>query len=978
MYFGNSMTTAFSGCALNDIVLFQGKDEIGGMVGSEDVAIELQGSSFDKDIRTNVHEISQINNKEFQFKGNGKKNDQRTLLNHAKFLESFESTQDKDGSKHFQSNLAYDCKSKKQEEARKWFQRNKKYTKKEMLKISFKSLEKYFAVLSKKIEEISFVSDNLKFEKSKSVLLQNDVKQFELKIADMTKALDEMSIARNEENKQYKFVNEELRAKMDAQGEKWHQEMKAIELEYEECRRRKKLEMESIVKERKEQEMQVTRLVNNLKREKEENEMILQKQIEYLKERITDAKKDKEKAELQIAKMNDENKNKNENAREIERLEFLLKRKEAENINLSEKLMTVEQECNLSITNLREEILFKDTQLIEVKERYENQLKIVQLFEKTFSEKETHVNVPNTNCNRCIHEELENLRGVNDRVDEKFGKCRKSKAFDSGFEKSTKNHQHFIDSMMNHSLEGKVSTSATKADSIQKFAVLKVEDIWEEQILCHESNVEKLKEMQSLRKNLITTREQLEKAIEENLELKNSIKNDAKVKENRWKELLNKQIFEMQRKEDQIDNLKLELLKNRQEVNSLSKQLRKCMLIQKGKEKEIQLLNVTVKTENGEDYCCVTMESMRNFEMHIRKLREENKYLLRHCDKVEERVNELQKETHIGKKVNNELAAREKMLEESCADLKSEVNSKNSCLRKLKETLRDVEKRYEDGKEEIKDKNCEVSMYKNKLKKMEKRQLEMDDAKKSAECENSVILKKSLETERDLQKSLDMIYQMKLRYENVEEKFKEQEENINKLSDDLILKENEIKSLNGRVKILDSEKESLLIDLEDLRRHKDEWTSKLESKTEKYRDEINEFEMKIGSIEEELAKERKECKERQKEIDQLKTEIKEYEHKMVNMVGQSDLDLIQNELSEMKNENKLLKEEMNELENEKKEVGEKLVILHTDNEELDSRSRELQNEINQLFDELKEKDKEMVEKENLLKDLKEKLEAKSR
>ena len=960
-------------------------------VKSEDVIVELE-KSLPKRKKENQNESEKQAN--VKVKGDGKEADRGILLNHLKFLDSFQERNDEDA-----NNTAEKLQFFAEEgTTAKWWKRQRKLSKKELLKISLQSLEKYYNVVLNKIEEINRFSDDLRNEKTNNFALQDNLEQSDIRITEMMEALDEISKAKSEEQQKHKATIQQMRDGMDCEAKKWRSEVENLKLEKkkcrddiatlrtdkEECRRRNKNAIEEILKESSEEKKKVVKVMNKLKEDKEKNEKYLKMEINRKNEEIEDAKLEKARLENVVKELSQYNQGKNVGKYEkaIKRLESLLKEKELEIVNLSEKLMTLEDSSNNIIRNLREELLLKEKQLIEVRERYENQFMIAKLFEKTFSEHENVVELPKSACNRCNHENVENNKteneGRNGMMEEKkhcFEKGEINNNINS-LEASSTKHKHFIDSMTKQDLDSKVSTS--QGDSIKTFAILKVEDIWEEQILCHQSNVEKLKEMQNMRKDLIQTRRQLETVMQENLELKEGINRDMKIRENRWKELVNKQIFEMQRKDEEIDNLKLELLRSKQESSSLSKQLQKSLMVQRSKEKEIELLNVTVQAERNEEYCTMSTESMANFKLQMKKLKEENTYLLAHCDKLEGKMEESNRALEKSKKISDDAKGRENAMEETYAELKSELNAKNSSLRKLKETVRQLQLKCENGKEEMIDKNYEINIYGKRLEKTEKRLLEMEESKTKLEKENSMAMKKLVETERDLQKSLNMIYEMKMRYENVEEKFKDKEEEIKRLSNDLSEKENEIKLLNDDKRLLDNEKERLIRELEDTRGEKYGLIEKLEKRDEKYKDEINKLETTLANVEKELKKEEKENKEKGKEVALLYDEIKEFKDKMESMVGESDFRLVEKEINELKREIDVSHKENYELRNEKDEIEGKIEKLETENGELKSRVKEVEDENNQLFDELKQKEKEIDDKMQTLSEFKAKLQTKSR
>ena len=929
-------------------------------IGNEDTIVKL-----DNDLPGKIN-VTMLERKPFYF--HDKKRDAKILQRHLKFLESFENTRaEKESTEFLKRELHGIC-----NDTPRWWKMSNKFTKSRLLKVSFSSLEKYFEVLSKKVDEIDSASEDLNNEMKKGSKLENDIKEFEKRITAATKAADYLKSSHDEENKRLKMANEELKTAFKSEEARWTKEVKALKSECEEYQRKNKADVERIFKERAEEEKKTRKIIELLKLENQENEALLQKQIDLMRERIKAAKSEQEKAEIKMQELFQENLKKGSavDEHEAKKLKCLLKEEQEQNKMLSNKLLTLEENSNLALRDLREEVLLKDKLLIDVKERYENQFNAAKLFKKTFSDDELGFGVLNNECNRCLHEKINNIKENNEGQRTTINCPSKYETDRVHYDKrqTTGKHEHFIDLMLNQELEPRLSSAAD--GSIKTFAIMKVEDVWEEQIHCHQNSVERLKEMQAIRKDLIETRKQLEKAMQENIGLKKSIKSNKKCREDQWKELLNKQLHEMRRKDDEIDNLKLEALKSKQDADGLSKQLQQCIMLQRSKEKEIKLLNATVQAE---EYCSITAESMQNFEMHMKKLREENKYLLNYCDKLEERINELQKELDASTRESNNSKGRETALRATCGQLQSELNWRGSSLRQVKEALREVQIEYENRSEELKDKECDRNIIMNKLKKTEKKLLEIEEAKVKLESDNSEIKKRSVDAERDLQKSLDMVYFMKTRYENTEEKFKEMEDKIKQLSDGLVEKGNEMKTLMESKRKRENENERLHSELEVQRQDKDERIAVLEKKNEKQRNDMKRIEMRFEEIEEELTGERKLHEEREREADSLRGQLEEYESKTKNMIRGDDFKVIQSEINELRRENKIVQQDNDCLKQGKKDAESRLATLQCGKEELNSRLQGMQDRVNQLLDEMGEKEKEIKEKEGTLNELTKKL-----
>ena len=916
-------------------------------------------------------------------------NDRAVLLHHLKYLNSLEKSE---GSKVSNTDEHSLCENgNKMRRKARWFKRKHTFTKKEMLKLSLESLEKYFEALAKTLGEVDCVSNDLKSELERSDGLETNIKEMEANNDEVMRKHREVLAVKNNEIQQFQIMSNEMKETLESERKKWKIETGRLKTTIDENKRSNQQLIDECIQNGNKEVEKAAKIIDKLQAEKKEAKISSQAKIDELEQSVKESNRKTECSETKVKKLMDEISKKSmpKYEQEVNRLEDVIINKESDIINLSEKLMTTEQSSSNTIRNLKEEVLQKDKELIEVKEKYRNQILITRLLEKDSpSEDKARVGASNTGCNRCQGENEKNTEKNSQdstevrRSDDKNGVAEAWKAVAKEKEKNLEGceakHQNFIDTMMNHEDEAK---KATRSDGLVKaVAILKVEDVWEEQILCHKSNVEKLREMQSLRKNLIRTSEELEQSMQENLELKNEIRCDKIQKKNNWSVLLNKQIFEMQRKDNEIDNLRLEMVKSKEEKDNLSKQLKKCLIFQRSKEMEIELLNVTLKeaAESEGESCRVTAESMRSLKATIKKLREENQYLLKHSDEMEQMMKESQQKLAEVMKLSKKMKLRGKHWKEKCAKIEEEMNHKDGCLKRIKHAMRQLQIRYENRKEEMKDRKYELFVYDNKLEKNEKRLQNMQKDNEKLERKNSILMKKAVETERDLQNSLDVIYAMKKEHKNAVEKITQGKERIKQVAENLVQKENEVKRLHNCKKSTDNEIERLAKELGNVNSKQEEMMANFESQNEELRNGTDKLELKLANVEEDLSSERNKTKQKESEIDLFQREIKDLKAKVAKMRAKNEFIWMEEEVNELKAEINDLRKDKLKLTKEKKEAEDKMELFEAGNETLKKRVSSLENENNQLFGELKEKEKEAKSKDQTLSKENESLQLNSR
>ena len=837
----------------------------------------------------------------------------------------------------------------------KWWQRRPRVSRKEMLKITFILLEKYHNLFNAKFEEVSIITEELLTEKKKSKVFPLKIARYERERTELIVAVEKLTIEKEEMQENHKKELDDFKA-VTLEKEKSHlQNIDDMNKAMDDVKRKWQKEVDMIKRSREEVSEMNEAKVAEIRREKEEELDLLQRELEK-----TANEKDETKHQYKklVAKYNELKSAKDkEKEKEIDRLKFELRLKKEENKTLvagikhaKENFHLKENKMESEIRNLREELVLREQQLNEINDRFGNQIRIARLYEETGLEKEAVVDTQKSNYRHDIENNWSN---------ENNNECSKERACNCCAKESEKHttsnscvkHEHFLDTIM--------PGEPTDSKKLKAYAFLKIEDVWQEQIACHESNVEKLKELQRLRKNLITSREELERSIQENVKLKESVIKENAAMEKRLKVLIKRQSFEMNKKDEEIENLKLELVDQKNNARKLSNELTKNMMIQKYKDEEIELLNATVKAENNDEYCIVTLESMTSFRKHIEKLRHENNNLLSYCDRVEEKISETKRELELTRKLGSELSIREMDSQKICKDLMSEVDAKNQMLRTLKEKMRKLHHSYEEVKEEAVDNRYELSSVNGKLAKMQKKMIDIEGEKKQLEEVNSKLAKDLAQTGRELQKSVDIVCQLKIRYEHVEEHFKEKEDKINDLSNDLVSKNKEIKCLVEEIDEKEHENVKMRKQLEEV---KDEKESEM-TKREKCKEELDrltsQLEIALKSVESErFANEGK-----QREIQKLMSEVEHLseiarDNQEMEEVNKNIM-ILENKLLLLENENHSLTHENQKMEHEVKEFENKVETLKSQGELAGSENKK-------LFDDLKSQENELAEKGKLI------------
>ena len=957
-------------------------------VYSKDIANKLESScstTINKPYENENENMSQKNTAHL-CKDDMKKADRETLLSHLKFLDSFEDSNEGGYGKISKNYQSTSGKQRAGNDLRKdyFWKKKKKVDENEMLKVSLQSLDRYYHKLSMKISEADGLTKILNTEIKNSHALRKANEECEKEIAEMKEAVKEITTKKKEEYQNHQEIIHKMKIESDYKGKNLRKEIEMLKAENEELKRSKKTTSEAPKKttQKSQKKKQLDKLMGELKENKDLHEKDVKKQLESLVQDIRDPEPVRAEEKHELRKLNQNNLSgitkRSENKEKLPNNP--LKNKQLGDVNPSEKLLIMEQKNKEIIRNLREELSLKDKQLFEAKQKFENQLMMAQKFKKMLLENGGDSKKAKNDCNLCFHDTIKKNKAENERTygviikDNSKLKRHETVKEDNSLEKSATKHQHFVGSMENDNFTSKTLTS----DSIKKFAILKVEDIWEEQILCHENSIEKLKEMQNMREKLIKTRQQLERIMQENIDLKEIVKNNQKSRDNRWKEILTKQISEMQKKDNEIDDLKLELLRLKQEANKLSKQLKQSHFIQENKEKEIEILNGSVTSEYTRKNCIITMESMENIKNQITMLREENNYLLSHCDKMDEMMNRQKRELTMYRTKNNDLQEEKEALQDRCADLKSELNLKSCSLRELKEVVRELQFKNENGKDEIIDKKYELDLYNNKLKKAEQRSLSMGGLNSILENENARLKKKLVHRKSDLQNALDLIYKMKIRYKNVDEILNSKEDEIKRLSENLMGKENEIQSLNDVKKMNQIENKKLIEGLKQIESDKKNLEAIIEKGNETHKGEIENLEIKLANAKQELMNQENKTKNNENDLELLTEEVKQFKNSMETLMGVRDFDKIEEEIMKIKGEVNVLDKQNYELKNMKEKTESRTITFQHQIDTLKQRLKGKEEENNQIYDELIEKEKETENKDRLLNEVKVKLDEKSR
>ena len=910
--------------------------------------------------KQNYNKNINIDNNVWQHKDDGIKENRVTLLRHLKLLESLEDSREGKIDKIIKSfTLSKERTAEHCTVKTKWWKRN--FTVEEMLKISLHSLDRYFHELSLKLNEIKKLTDDLDYEKTNSSALKQAIYEYEKKIAEVPKKI-------NEDHQCHQNSVQKLKLNEDFWAKRPHEENEKRGKETEKWKGRNKQKIDEILKKTVDASKELGKLMSRSKEEKRLYEKFEEKQRNRPKESTAEEQQGNKQGMKQMSR--DQQKT----------LEKLLKEKQTENVKLSQKLMKVEENNRDVIRSLREEILSKEKRLIEVQEMYEYQSAIAQLYKATLSKGEEQIETAKNDCNTYLHDKMLINRAEDEKSSEDVTSDDIStldahlvdlqplvKNFDS-LEMPTM-QKCFIEKMQCQ------KSNTSMSNLLKELPFSKVNDTWKEQIICHENSIEKLEEMQRMRKILIKTRQELEKTIQENLKLKLALKSKMKLEENRWKDLLSEKLLAMQGRDDEIENLRLELLKQKQQARALSQQLQEISVLQDNKDKEIEMLNFSVKKENDIHYCIVHKESMENFKVQLSEERERNKHLIKYCDEMEGQVVKSKRETEICKKINSEFEERERSLQERVAEMKSEIASKNRTLKRLKEMIKGLKLKNESRKEEISDKEHEIDLCNIKIEKVEERLVHMKDLNAKLENENSIWRKKFLQAQLDLHESLETI-----RFVNFDKHFKGKDEDEERRPSCIgcIEENNEMKQLNEDRRMLMVKNEMLYKELEHLKHVKEELTAKLEKTIEVHKCVLNECERKLATATKELTKEENMQRDCENEFTLLTQEIEQFKNRIECVLGERDLDNIEKEIKKVKEEATFLFRENSELKNIKRASEDKSEMNKNRINELEERLREIKEENDWTNEELKKKDKEIQDKDHLLKDLEARLEAKLR
>eukprot|EP00112_Aurelia_sp_Birch-Aquarium-sp1_P020145 Seg5122.2 transcript_id=Seg5122.2/GoldUCD/mRNA.D3Y31 product="hypothetical protein" protein_id=Seg5122.2/GoldUCD/D3Y31 len=750
--------------------------------------------------------------------------------------------------------------------------------------------------------------------------LKDERKKREENETEHKKELENMKIERKED--QIRFEDELLNERKQRQEneEGYKKEIAKIRTEREEDEKRYKEELERMKKIRDEMEKEHQNESDKMKRKMEEVEEETKRRCQELMQQTKMNLKMFEKGKIT----------------ETERFEKCLVEKDAENkrlraeiANITTSLNEVENKNEVFIMKMKEELQEKDKLINKMTAKFEEEF----LWERDSDScvEGNDRNIQMTKSGGTIEESsFENIKEMKDcelkeedlsltEDDEKVRKC--------GCENSPKSkHQHIIDAVNEKGIHPMKSSNQSEKEggSVKSFAVLKVEDMWEEQIACHQSNVVKLREMQNLRRDLIKNREQLERCLKENRKLRESLRSQKELQETRLKVVLNKKITALHKNEEVVENLKMDLIEEKGKVKKLKKELQKSFMMQKNKDEEINLLNATVKAENHDEYCVITNRSMNSFKKHLKKVKDENMGLLNYCDRLEEKMSYINRELELTRKLGSELSNREENFKRRCKELELEMQAKDKVLKELKEIQRVLMQKYENSQEEMKDKKYEAGTYCSKVANSQRRLIEFEKENNKLVEQNSELTKKLAETSRDLQKTIDLVCQMKIRYEDVEAKFTEQDEKIKQYTEDVSLKENEIKDLYDELRRKGNNMERVEKDLEESQERSELERNKLMIEIEKYRKELSVLNEKLRDSEDDVEFQKKIVADKNKEVQKLNDKIKEldmpegYRTEIARLqckieIAEEEKEGLRKEVERIKNENKLLEADNDKL-----------------------------------------------------------------
>ena len=792
--------------------------------------------------------------------------------------------------------------------------------------------------------------ENMKTEKNKDqARFDDELKSERMKREDTEarylKEIESMKIEKKEDEIRFEDELQKERKKRQENEVEYHLEIEKMKIGREEDRMRHKEEMERMKK------------IQNEMVKEHQNE--LEKMKRKMEEVVSEEDKTKRRCEelIQQMKINLKMFEKGKIS-ETERLEKCLVEKDAENKRLRDEVSKISTNLN-KVENKNEVFVMKMKEALKEKDKLINKLTLKFedecLWERdsNSSVEENGQTVPIRKSRGTKEESFENAKEMNDcelkeedlsltEADEKVTRC--------GCENTKKStHQHVIDVVNEKGIHPeKLSKECEEKEGcVKAFAVLKVEDMWEEQIACHQSNVEKLREMQHLRKDLIKNREQLERSLKENRKLKESLRSQKELHESRLKVVLNKKITALHKNEEVVENLKMDLIEEKAKVKKLKKELQKSFMMQRNKDEEINLLNATVKAENDNEYCVITNRSMNSFKKHLKKVKDENTGLLNYCDRLEEKVSNINRELELTRKLGSELSNREEMLKRRCKEMELEIQTKNGVLKELKEIQRVLQQKYENVQEEMKDKKYEAGTYCSKVANSQRRLIEFEKENKRLMEQNSELTKRLAETSRDLQKTVDLVCEMKIRYEDVEVKFADQDGKIKQFTEDVMLKDNEIKDLYDELRRKGNNMERAEKDLEETREKSELERNKLMIENDKYREELSALKEKLRNSEDDVEFQKKIAADKNKEVQKLNDKINEFGKQDQNQEYRTEIERLQCKIEIAEEEKEGLRKVVERIKNENK-------LLEADNDKLFQQEARLEKENKALLAEVKE------------------------
>eukprot|EP00794_Sanderia_malayensis_P018902 gene18902-20804_t len=485
------------------------------------------------------------------------------------------------------------------------------------------------------------------------------------------------------------------------------------------------------------------------------------------------------------------------------------------------------------------------------------------------------------------------------------------------------------------------------------FAVVKLDDLWTGQMACHQSSLEKLKEMQELRKELIDSRQRLEKTLNENSILRNTIEENDSVKEMQWRMLIKEKAGELLTKQDEIDTLRSALIKQSNKTADMTVKLEESLSLNRTKDDEIHMLNAVVKKADNKEYCLVTTESMATFKSHVQDLKHENRLLRSQCDRVESMLISAEKDLHSCKKRNDEFLYKNQLLTARCKELENDFEDRDTLLKESKSKLRSLAQQYEELLEEFKDKTHELVLVKAKFEKSQTRLAELEARNISLEEDNLKSSRSCQTLSRELKAVTEEVNDLRARYGNVEQTFKEYEDKIDNL----------VEKLKNATKAFEKQEKSLKEKTASLSEATDELKTVTAEKEEdhmKFKSESKMLQAKIEDLSSKLEIANEEVERGKKDKSIIDCKLKE---------NRSLLDEMKNLQSNLEKK----EEDVEELTAQLGKANAKIELLKKDTAVVEE-NKSLLNEVRSLQEELKDKEDVLKDLSSQLKEAKKQVE----